>query len=284
MRAGSVQQNLQDAVARLEGAGIPEARLKAEWVMASVLGCPRLELPLRREDALPSPARFDGSIAALAGGQPLQYVLGETQFMGLSLACDARALIPRPETEELVQAMLDHPRLWRRSRPAILDVGTGTGCIILALAHARPHADYEAVDSSAAALELAEENARRLHRAARIRFRPGDLLKGVLPRSLDAVVSNPPYIATEEWSRLPRWIRDAEPREALEGGPDGLAVIRALIPQAFTALRPGGILFMEMGSGQSARVERLVVNAGFSSVLIRRDLAGHERIAMAEKA
>lgn len=271
--------------ARLASAGRDEARLKAELLVAHVLGIGRLALP----DGAPAEltavqAEAVGAWAArVAAGEPLQYVLGEAWFRGRPFLVDARVLIPRPETEELVDLALGHAALRRREEPRVADVGTGSGCIAVSLAVERPGARVLALDVSDDALAVARVNAERAGVARRIAFRVADLLEGVPAGSLDAVVSNPPYVASEVIGTLAEEVRAHEPRLALDGGPDGLRAIRRLAEQAFTSLRPGGTLFLEMGDEQGPAVRHILGERGFARVEIRRDLAGHERMAKAER-
>ncbi len=267
-------------------AGAPEdARLTCEWLVSRITGRPRLELPLRLGERLTAPqaARLDAGLARLARGEPLAYVLGEADFRGRLFACDPRALIPRPETEQLADAILAWAPLWRRRAPAVADVGTGCGCIAITLALERPAGRYTGTDISSAALDLARDNAARHAVGGRIRWREADLLAGVEPGSLDAVVSNPPYVTTGDWARIPRAVREFEPRLALDAGPDGLAVIRRLAAHAWPALAPGGGLFMEIGETQGAAVQALLEATGFQAVRIEPDWTGKDRIACAAK-
>jgi release factor glutamine methyltransferase len=189
-------------------------------------------------------------------------------------------LIPRPETELLVDAVLAHKSLWATARPAIADVGTGSGCVIISLALERPQGDYTASDISAEALCMAQSNATRLGgAAAKIVFLVADLLAGRPDHSLDGVVANLPYVRSAECDGLPRHIREHEPRLALDGGADGLDVIRRLIAQARTVLRPGGVLFLEIGHDQGPATRRLL--EGFREVQICADYAGRERVVIA---
>ena len=266
--------------AHLAAAGRDEAQLQAEWLVSHTAGVPRLELAARSR--LPGLAGQEGRLAAaavrLAAGEPLQYVLGDAEFCGRLFRTDRRALIPRPETEELVEHVLR--RLAARPpgpAPVIVDVGTGSGCIAVTLALERPDAAVIATDVSADALALAGENAAAL--GARVDFRAGPLLAGCGPASLDAVVSNPPYVPTAQCDALPAEIRAHEPRLALDGGPDGLAVIRPLLAAAATALRPGGLLFLETAEDQGPAVAALLREHGFTDVATHRDLSGHERFA-----
>jgi release factor glutamine methyltransferase len=196
----------------------------------------------------------------------------------LTLKTDCRALIPRPETEWLVEQLLACPEVWAVPEPRLVDVGTGTGCIALALAAARPSARLLALDLDVNALALARENRDRLGLAERVELRQGDLLSGLPPGVFDAVVSNPPYIPTAVCGTLDRNVRDYEPRQALDGGPDGLTVIRRLAPQAMLCLKPGRPLWLEIGFDQGPEVVSILGESGFERVEIRRDAAGHARL------
>ena len=232
----------------------------------------RLTLSTRDE------ARLECLAARVAAGEPLQYVLGEAWFWGRCFKVDRRALIPRPETEELVQRVLDDAELWRKPRPVMADVGVGTGCMVLTLAAERPQAELLGLDICPDALALARENEVRLGLAGRVRWCQADLLEGVPPGSLDAVVSNPPYIASGEIATLAEEVRAHEPRRALDGGVDGLDLVRRLIAQAVLALRPGGRVWMEIGDEQGESARHLLATAGLVQVETRRDLAGKPRM------
>jgi release factor glutamine methyltransferase len=284
-----MSKNLQELVSAVEStlaeAGREEARVKAEWLVAGALGIGRMEVLVRGGDEAPASARerLDGWVRRAAAGEPLQYILGETDFMGCPFHCDPRALIPRPETEELVERVLADARIRDQAAPRLADVGTGTGCIAVTLALERPSAHVTAVDCSPDALALARANARRWSVEDRIVWRQADLLDGFAPGALHAVVSNPPYIAEPVWAGLETEVRDHEPRLALVGGGDGLAVIRRLIAQSVVALAPGGMLWMEIGNEQGPAVRRLLEDHGFVSVAAHRDIAGHERMVEAQK-
>ena len=280
-----VSELLEETAAFLEGRHVQEAKAKTELMISHILKCRRLEVYLRREEAVPrsSVESLEGFVTRLLEGEPLQYVLGETVFMGHPFKVDRRALIPRPETELLVEAVLKNEGLWHKELPCVADIGTGSGCIAISLTMASPRAKFQAVDISPAALDLARENARALGVEDRIDFIQGDLLEPLDPESLDAIVSNPPYVATSEYARLPREIHDHEPPMALEGGRDGLSVISRLVQQAATRLKSGGILLMEIGENQAVQVRELMEAAGFFNVEILKDLAGQDRIAVCGK-
>ncbi|MFH1476173.1 MAG: peptide chain release factor N(5)-glutamine methyltransferase [Verrucomicrobiota bacterium] len=289
---------LDTVTARVQAIMPDEARLKCEWLTSRILGCSRLELPARKDQSLSElqVRQIEEGAARLATGEPLQYILGEAEFMGRVFICDRRALIPRPETEQLTAWMLEDVALWQNKTPSfaqkatgdtpvIADVGVGSGCIAISLALERPESRYLATEISAVALELAQKNAARHGVSARIRFIAGDLLSAGLTAfaSLDAVVSNPPYVRTADWTGLERCVRDFEPRTALDGGRDGLAVIRRLMPQSFQALKPSGALFLEIGDEQGNAVRDLARAAGFRKIQLRPDLAGKNRMVRAEK-
>lgn len=265
---------------RFSAAGVDNAKRTAEELIAHVLGCGPLEIYLRED---PPSADHLRSIEALAArierGEPLQYVVGHVDFMGLAIRCDPRALIPRPETEQLVETVLTS-KIWQPV-PRVVDVGTGTGCIALALARAHPDAEYIAVDTSPAALELARENIRFHGMEERIELRENHLLDGFPADSCDAVVANLPYIASREWETLSPSVRGHEPQSALDSGPTGLELIEALTGQTRKALRPGGMLFLEFGFDQGKAVERCLEEAGYRGIIIKQDLSGHDRIAAA---
>jgi release factor glutamine methyltransferase len=247
------------------------------------MNCKRLNLHLHAGTAL-TDRQLDAmrrGTKRVAAGEPVQYVLGQVEFMGRVFRTDRRALIPRPETELLVEEVLKCEALWQSARPAVTDVGTGTGCVIISLALERTNGLYMAFDTSGDAIALARENASALGADKSVAFTGDDMSDVVEPAMLDAVVSNPPYVATSEWERLPRHIRDFEPRQALDGGPDGLRVTTSVVGDAAIALKPGGRIFLEIGHDQATRVRNLLEEAGFSDVSVRRDTAGHDRIVSA---
>ncbi|MDD4737345.1 MAG: peptide chain release factor N(5)-glutamine methyltransferase [Kiritimatiellae bacterium] len=277
---------LRGAVEQLAVAGVASAQVAAEWTLAYVLGCRRFDLTV---DSARVPTgeqleHFHLLCARLAAHEPLQYVLGTTDFMGLTLQTDARALIPRPETEQLVERVLASVCLPDGGSGSGVDVGTGSGCIVLALAGRCPGWRWVAVDREEGALSLARENARALGLEGAVSWRRGDLLDGFEAGAMDLVVSNPPYINTGVCETLAPEVRDHEPRAALDGGADGLDVVRRLVEQAARVLRPGGWIFLEIGHDQGHRVSRLLSEAGFFGVCIHPDWAGHDRIAEGKKA
>lgn len=268
--------------ARLEQAGIDEADNKLRWVAAHLLACGLLDV-LRHADKIPPPATaraFAAAVARLATDEPVQYVIGETDFMGLKIRCDRRALIPRPETELLAACAEEFLR--EHAGPAtVVDVCTGTGCIACALAVRVPGPRVMATDLSPAALDLARENARAL--GAAVEFRQADLLAGLEAGSADLVVANPPYVASAECERLPRTVREFEPRLALDGGPDGLALISRLVSEAARVLTSKGRLLLEIGEDQAAAVAELLCQNNRFNLTLKSDFAGKPRVAIASR-
>ena len=275
---------LQAATEYLAARGVENARLVTEQLMSHVLECPRLQLYVRFESVLTEPQleAMRRGMKRLAAGEPLQYVTGDTAFMGHLFKTDRRALIPRPDTEPLVEAVLACGTLWARPAPAIVEVGTGSGCIAISLALVHPAA-YTAIDVSADALALASENAQRLQVADRLTFRQGDLLAGLAAGSADAVVANLPYIRTLDLAALPRHIREHEPALALDGGADGLDLIRRLAGEALAVLKPGGWIFLEIGFDQGASMRACLGDLGYADVTVRPDAGGRDRVVSACK-
>lgn len=292
---------------RFAAVKIDNAKRVAEELLAHVLGCKPMEIYLRTEPlATETLQTLEEFAVRVESGEPLQYVIGHVDFRGLKIKCDPRALIPRPETELLVEEVLNSP-VWqqvgldrRASRPVtkqsagrlgdpslplsiprIIDVGTGTGCIILALALEHPDADFTAVDCSPAALELARENARFHGLESKIQWRENHLLDGFAPKSCGTIVANLPYIASREWKMLSSTVRDHEPQSALDSGPSGMELIEELAVQAHTVLVPGGMLFLEFGYDQGDAVSRCLKKTGYRNIRIKQDLAHLDRFAIA---
>jgi release factor glutamine methyltransferase len=278
-----------------EKQGIESPRLTIELLLAHLLKKKRLQLYLEFERELEETTleALRGMVKRRVAGEPLQYITGEAEFCGLRLMVDKRVLIPRPETELLVEAVAKRLKTGggkqetedRRQKTAvsIVDVGTGSGCIAIVLAKRFPDAEIIAVDASRDALDVARGNA-TLHQVEKnIRFLEGDLLE-VLSDSLrvDVIVSNPPYIADGEMAKLPKEVRDFEPARALAAGEDGLKVIRRLVMDARRTLSPSGFVALEMGAGQRAAAEEFFGQQGYEVVEVVKDLQGHERVIVAQ--
>jgi release factor glutamine methyltransferase len=284
-RATSTADLLTDLTSYLRKADVSEPEVKAEQLLAHHLGCRRLELKLRGRDpvAAEALAKVAKHARRLAAGEPLQYVLGCVEFMGHEFRTDYRALIPRPETEELVETILNWRALREIESPLVVDVGTGSGCVVISLAMAWPRARLIACDISGEALALARENAGRHGVAERIAFVRCDLLSEVGSVGADAVIANLPYVRSAEWAQLPREIRDHEPRDALDGGKDGLALISRLVPEALRVLKSNGWLFLEIGEDQGAGVSDLMRQARFVEIEVWNDLSGRPRFVRGRK-
>lgn len=275
----SVLPVLREAAARLEAAGIDTARQDAEWLLAAVLGLDRFVAYLdpRRELSASEVRSYQGLIARRVAHEPLQHLTGTEGFHGLRLIVGADALIPRPETEGLVEWALEVVR--DEPVSVVADVGTGSGAIACALARSSPRLMVLAIDRSPAALRLASRNVERLGLGGRVKLVAGDLLEalGPAPARLDLVIANLPYLPSDVIGSLAPEVAGFEPRQALDGGPDGMAVIRRLIAGAAPLLRPRARLLMEIGLGQAAPVASLMAGAGFTRIEARRDLCGVER-------
>ena len=264
----------------LESKNIENPRLICEILLSRLLSCPRMELYLKHNTEL-SEKKLEAmrrGIKRAAAGEPVQYITGEAGFMNSTFKVDKRALIPRPETEVLVNMVLECKSIWARESPAIVDVGTGSGCIILSLATEKPAGKYLAIDVSEEALALARENAAALNLSERVHFINADLADVVDPESIDAVVANLPYIPGNVCETLATQVRDHEPRSALDGGPDGLDIIRSVIQDAGFILKNGGMIFLEIGDDQGSKVKNLLEASGFADVSVTQDLNSRDRV------
>jgi release factor glutamine methyltransferase len=258
--------------------GIESPRLNIELLLAHVLQKKRLQLYMEFERTVEEAklAVLREMVKRRVAGEPLQYITGETEFCGLKFAVDQRVLIPRPETEMLVEVVV------ARKPSSVVDVGAGSGCITIELAKKLNRAAITAIDASSEALEVALTNAKRHGLEKNVRFVHGDLLSNLSDGfTCDAVVSNPPYIASGELAKLPKEVKDFEPVSALVAGEDGLEVIRRLVMTAKRFLSPVGFVALEIGAGQRAAVEALFVRADFTVAQVEKDLQGHERVIVA---
>jgi release factor glutamine methyltransferase len=274
------EESLTQAVVRLGNEGVDSPRLDAELLLAHVLGANRAAV-LARPDRRLTPkqlTRYRDLVARRAEREPLAYIVGQREFYGLDFSVDHRVLIPRPETELLVeQALQIAPPLGTGFQ--IADVGAGSGAIAVTLAVHLPQVTVYALDNSAGALAVMAENARRHGVEGRVHCLQGDLL-APLERRVDLVTANLPYVATDEWQALPPEIRDYEPRAALDGGADGLSLIGSLLAAAGPYLQPGGALLLEIGARQGSAVTALAQRClPQAEVRLFQDYAGLDRLA-----
>ena len=272
----------------LVGKKVPDARVASELLAARLLHLGRgvLAGEMGKEAPEKCVEAMRRGIARLVKGEPIQYVLGEWDFRTLTLKCDRRALIPRPETEELVTRVLSHLRSRLPSpvsRPLIVDVGTGTGSIILSLAKEfSGDAIFLGTDVSEDAIALAKENAERCGLAEKVRFAVMDGLDEFdEPQCVDVIVSNPPYIESATCETLDPRVKDFEPRLALDGGISGLDFYDRYLSDAVNLLKPGGAVFLEIGESQGEAVRQLMFDCGFDEIKIEKDFSGHDRYASA---
>jgi release factor glutamine methyltransferase len=279
--AGSFVVN---GAARLRSGPHPDrARQDAEILLLHILEKGKAWLMAHGDEELSGEqaAHFMELLERRYRGEPMQYILGRAEFYGLSFRVIPDVLIPRPETEHLVEKVIEIAG--GVEAPRIVDVGTGSGCIAIALAHQLPGATITAIDFSGAALTIAQENAERNGLAHRIRFLQGDLLDPVAGHQFDIVVSNPPYVSLNDRGSLAVEVRDHEPGLALFAGDDGLDIYRRLIPAAFSALVPDGFAALEIGHGQSQVIAGLLTDAGFDRIEFVPDLQSIPRVAVARR-
>jgi release factor glutamine methyltransferase len=280
MAAPTFADQLDAATMALEAAGLASARVDAEWLLAGLLGVGRVAVRLDLAGTIPAPIaeRYAHAVSRRARREPLQRILGWEEFRGVRVRLTDAVLVPRPETEALVEwALALLPPPGRRQLLAI-DVGTGSGCIACALASERPDLDVIAVDVSPAATAIARDNARALDLAARVRVVAADVFHGIRDLGADLIVSNPPYLPTALVPELPPEVRIHEPTLALDGGGDGLALIRRIVTTARRCLRPSGALLVETAGGDQAEAAAALLRAaGWDQVAVRADLVGLER-------
>ena len=259
---------------------IDDPRLTSELLLSHVLTLPRVKLymdldrPLTKDEL----ATYRALIQRRIAGEPTQYLVGAREFYGRRFIVDSRVLIPRSETELLVEAVL---RELKKDVPSrVLDLCTGSGCIAITIAAERPQASVWATDLMPGALEVAKKNAEALQIDARVTFFQGDLFAPVPEgATFDVIVSNPPYVKTGDLKTLQREVQQ-EPREALDGGVDGVTLIARVIDGALLRLKPGGLLALEIGEDEGSAVKELLQRSGYRDVKIEKDLARHERMAM----
>lgn len=272
----SLGENWRNAQAVLTGAGIDSARLDARLLLEYLAGCRYTDLLMAPEKILESPAQqvFDALLARRAKGEPLAYLLGEAEFRGRIFQVSPAVLIPRPETEVLIELALE--KLQGLSAPKVIDLGTGSGIVAVSLALECPRSSLVAVDLSQEAIAIARNNAGRL--GAKVDFREGDWFSPVAGERFDVVVSNPPYVADGDphlaLNGLP-----FEPQMALTDGADGLACIRRIVADASVHLNPGGWLLFEHGYDQGEASRNLLTAAGFKAAVTFQDLAGIDRVS-----
>ena len=265
------------------GKGVDSPRLDAELLLAKVLQMDRMGLYVNFDRPMTAAelTAYRGLVKARARREPVKYLTGQCEFMSLSLDVGPGVLIPRPETEHLVERAVQALNEQASPQPLVFDVGTGSGCIAVALAHAAPDAAVVASDTSQAALQIAQRNAQRHGVADRVVFVAARFLEAFRPGArADLIVSNPPYVSEPEWETLAPEITHHEPREALVAGRDGLSHIRRLFQDAHNYLRPGARILCEIGDGQSDAVRQTVEAVGaYDSLAFLEDLGGVERVA-----
>ena len=280
MAAATFAAELDAATTALEAAGLSSARIDAEWLLAGLLGVGRVAVRLDLAETVPAPIaeRYARAVSRRARREPLQRILGWEEFRGVRVRLTDAVLVPRPETETLVEwalALLPPPG---GRRLLAIDLGTGSGCIACALASERPDLDVIAVDVSPAAAAVARDNTRALGLASRVGVVAADLLDGIRDLGADLIVSNPPYLPSALVPELPPEVRIHEPRLALDGGADGLALIRRIATTARRYLRPSGALAVETAGGdQTEAAAALLRAAGWDRVAVRADLVGIDR-------
>lgn len=276
----SVRRILEWAAQDFRQRGLATPRLEAELLLAHVLGVDRIRLIVDAERPLAAHelSALRALIRRRRAREPVAYLLGRREFWGLEFAVDARVLVPRPDTEALVEEALERSRALSL-HGQLLDLCTGSGCVAIAFARERPTWAVTDVDSSPSTLEIARANALRLGAVWGVQWLESDLWAAVRPEPVfDLVTANPPYVPSAEVQALDADVREWEPRLALDGGDDGLSLVRRIVSGAPAHLRRGGVLAIELHHDQAARVEPLLVAAGFTGVRRRRDYAGRDRV------
>jgi len=279
----TVGELVQSVAARLEAVGIAESRLEARLLLGEAAGWTLEKIVADRDAALESGvvARVERLTARRLQREPMSHVLGWREFWSLRFRITPDVLTPRPDSETLVEAVLGTlPD--RQARLRVLDLGVGSGCLLLSLLHELPQAGGVGVDRSARALVVARQNARSLGMGGRAEFRSGDWGEGI-EEVFDVVVSNPPYVPSDDIETLDPEVSEHEPWLALDGGPDGLDCYRRLAGQLGYLVRPGGVVALEVGRGQASQVARLLSDAGFRGVVTCNDLGGIPRVVLARR-
>ncbi len=277
---GDVATKLDAITRRLEAAGVDSARLDARLLVGAATGETTAGLIARPERrlSLQEAHRLSAMVARRCAREPMAHILGVREFWSLDFEVSASVLTPRPDSETIIEAACEYmPARDRQYR--ILDLGTGSGCLLLALLHEFPAASGVGVDISPAAIALARRNAEKLGLGARAEFIAGDWSEPLAGR-FDVVISNPPYIASGDIEGLEPEVAHYEPRGALDGGQDGLDAYRALLPLAVQVLAPGGLVLFEMGAGQDQAIDSLAAAEGFKTAGLRADITGVPRVAI----
>lgn len=276
----SIRRVLAWAADYLTRRGNETGRLDAELLLSRVLKLDRIGLIMHSERALSSAELHDFRelFKRRRAGEPIAYLLGEREFFGILLRVDKRVLIPRPDTERLVEVALERTRA-RSMLGAALDLCTGSGCVAIAFARARPTWSVAGVDVSPDALAVAGDNSQRTGAVRNLRLLEGSLFAPVPGERFDLITANPPYIPSGELAELPLDVRGFEPHLALDGGGDGLDLVREIASQAPRHLTPGGLLALEIGADQGARTVEILRERGYVDVQLARDLGGRDRVA-----
>jgi release factor glutamine methyltransferase len=286
-KIGSEEKTVADVLRWADGflisAGVDESRLNAELLLAHAAGLPRTRLLLDRARKIRTDQlfTFQGYLERRAAREPLQYITGETEFMGLRFQVNRNVLVPRPETELLVECALEFLGTRGKDQCSVLDVGTGSGNIAIAIAKFMPWCSVTAIDASSEALRIARENKKR-HGASNVRFIEADLNSDDwIGGTFDLITANLPYVAWNEYQALEPEVREYEPRFALTDGKDGLSGVRRLAGIAPTILVRGGAMLLEIAGSQKSAAMDIVTLAGFANAEVRSDLAGHPRVVCA---
>lgn len=276
----TVKSILDASINYLSAKKVFEPEVACRLILSRILSCKHLDLIYKHNNEMTEKQveAIRRALRRLAAHEPVQYILGDVEFMGHIFKIDKRALIPRPETEVLVELVIKNEPVFAQGNASVLDIGTGSGCIPISLALAAPGNRFIGTDISPQAIELATENAIKLGVSDRVAFTCDDLSDILEPCSIDIVTSNPPYVTTEECYALLPHIKNYEPRTALDGGVDGLAILSSVVEDAACVLKTGGSIYLEIGLGQAKAVTSILQAMGFEKVKVAKDLTGRERI------